>query len=147
MAELDEQRAGWKRKWDDLRAQRDELKTAVQTQDKLISALGLDDDDKVKRIKRILGMADKEGGLDELERRLDLFKQRQKSDYVAVVLGTAMSLKPNDVIGVTWAGDMFSIATVSGEPDPLHPLTHELISACSTCEHAHIMTEVQLHLI
>ena len=122
MAELDEQRAGWKRKWDDLRAQRDELKTAVQTQDKLISALGLDDDDKVKRIKRILGMADKEGGLDELERRLDLFKQRQKSDYVAVVLGTAMSLKPNDVIGVTWAGDMFSIATVSGEPDPLHPL-------------------------
>ena len=114
MAELDEQRAGWKRKWDDLRAQRDELKTTVQTQDKLISALGLDDDDKVKRIKRILGMADKEGGLDELERRLDLFRQRQKSDYVAVVLGTAMSLKPNDVIGVTWAGDMFSIATVSG---------------------------------
>ena len=80
MAELDEQRAGWKRKWDELRAQRDELKTTVQTQDKLISALGLDDDDKVKRIKRILGMADKEGGLDELERRLDLFKQRQKSD-------------------------------------------------------------------
>ena len=119
MAESD---AGSKRKWDDLRAQRDELKTTVQTQDKLISALGLDDDEKVKRIKRILGMADKEGGLEELERRLDLFKQRQKSDYVAVVLGTAMSLKPNDVIGVTWAGDMFSIATVSGEPDPLHPL-------------------------
>ena len=111
-----------KRKLDDLRAQRDELKTTVQTQDKLISALGLDDDEKVKRMKRILGMADKEGGLEELERRLDLFKQRQKSDYVAVVLGTAMSLKPNDVIGVTWAGDMFSIATVSGEPDPLHPL-------------------------
>ena len=53
MAESD---AGSKRKWDDLRAQRDELKTAVQTQDKLISALGLDDDDKVKRIKRILGI-------------------------------------------------------------------------------------------
>jgi len=120
MAESD---AGSKRKWDDLRVQRDELKTTVQTQDKLISALGLDDDDdKVKRIKRILGMADKEGGLEELERRLDLFKQRQKSDYVAVVLGTAMSLTPNDVIGVTWAGDMFSIATVSAEPDPLHPL-------------------------
>ena len=70
-------------------------------------------------VKRLLAMADKEGGLDEVERRLDLFKQRQKSDYVAVVLGTAMSLKPNDVIGVTWAGDMFSIATVS-DPLDLH---------------------------
>ena len=89
-----------KRKLADLRAQRDELKETVQTQDKLISTLGLDDDEKVKRIKRILAMADKEGGLDEVERRLDLFKQRQKSDYVAVVLGTAMSLKPNDVIGI-----------------------------------------------
>ena len=39
----------------------------MQTQDKLISALGLDDDEKVKRIKRILAMADKEGGLDEVE--------------------------------------------------------------------------------
>ena len=45
MAELDELRAGWKRKWDELRAQRDELKTTVQTQDKLISALGLDDNE------------------------------------------------------------------------------------------------------
>ena len=34
-----------KRKLDDLRAQRDEFKTTWQTQDKLISALGLDDNE------------------------------------------------------------------------------------------------------
>ena len=114
--------AAAKRKFEELRSQRDELKTTVETQDKVLRAFRLNDDESAKRIKRVLAIADREGGLDEIERRLDLFKQRQKSDYVAVVLGSAMSLKPNDVIGVTWAGDMFSLAIVSSEPDMQHPL-------------------------
>ena len=62
-----------KRKVDELCTQRDELRATVQAQDKLISSLGLDDSDKVKSIKRVLASADKEGGLDELERRMALF--------------------------------------------------------------------------
>ena len=49
-------------------------------------------------------------------------KQRQKTDYVTVVLGSFMSLCPNDVISVRWAGDMFSLATVAGDPLPSRPL-------------------------
>ncbi len=111
-----------KRKINELSTQRDELKATVQAQDKLISSLGLDDPDKVKCIKRLLASAEKEGGMNELERRLVLFKQRQKSDYLAIVLGSFMSLCPNDVVGVMWAGDMFSLATVAGEPYASRPL-------------------------
>ena len=37
-----------------------------------ISILGLDDEERVRRINRLLTLADKEGGLGEVERRLAL---------------------------------------------------------------------------
>lgn len=111
-----------KRKLEALRDQRDELKKTVESQDRLIQSLGLDDEDKVQQVKRIMTMAKKEGGLELMERRLMLFKRRQKSDYEAVVLGSSMSLLPNDLISVTWDGGMHSLAIVSGDPDPSHPL-------------------------
>lgn len=111
-----------KRKLDELRGQRDEFKTTVASQDKLITSLGLDTEEKISQVKRLMALAGKEGGLDELERRLALFKQRQKLDYEAVVLGSVMSLVPNDVVCIKWDGNMESIATIAAEPYPNHPM-------------------------
>ena len=133
---------------DRLRGMRDDLKTKLDANEKLLSAAGLSGGksaeealEQARKIRRVITASSKHPeGVDEMCRRWKLYDTTLKHQYTDVVLGR-LGVSGNDIVCVNWnlastGMPMYSLAMVCNDPDPAAPC--ELRIALTLRPHDHM---------